>query len=246
METRDLFQAALGLTPPWQVSDVSFEKDDDGGRSQLQIRVDFPRGSRFPCPECGELCPVHDAAEHRWRHLNFFEHHTYLHARVPRTLCGERGAVPVPVPWAREGSGFALLFEAYLMMMAPEMPMAAIARQLSEHDTRLWRVVHHHVAEARAQVDMSQVEDLVVDETSRARGQSYVTLFAEPKPSKTRVLFATQGRSHRTFEAFARDLREHGGHPSQIRNLCMDMSAAFEKGAERRYGVRARTPPQRG
>jgi transposase len=232
MDTRDLFQAALGLTPPWQVSDVSFEKDEETGGAQLQIHVDFPRGSRFPCPECGKPCSVHDTAERRWRHLNFFEHHTYLHARVPRTRCGEHGVETVPVPWAREGSGFTLLFEAYLMMMAPQMPMAGIARQLEEHDTRLWRAVHHHVAEARAEVDMSGVEDLVVDETSRARGQSYVTLFAEPKPAQTRVLFATPGRSHRTFEAFGRDLREHGGHPSQIRNLCMDMSAGFEKGAE--------------
>ena len=50
------------------------------------------------------------------------------------------------VPWAREGSGFSLLFEALAMLFwAREMPMAAVADALGEHDTRLWRVAAHYV-----------------------------------------------------------------------------------------------------
>ena len=54
------------------------------------------------------------------------------------------------VPWAREGSGFTLLFEALAMLLCREMPMAAVSDTLGEHDTRLWRVAAHYVEAAHA------------------------------------------------------------------------------------------------
>ena len=66
----DLFQRALGLEEPWQVVDVKF----DAAQRRLDLRIDFPKGSKFACPECGrEGCPVHDTESHTWRHLNFFQ-----------------------------------------------------------------------------------------------------------------------------------------------------------------------------
>lgn len=232
MEIHALFQAALGLVPPWQVVGIEFdEAKDSPERGRLTLRLDFPRGSRFACPQCGTSCAVHDTSEKSWRHLDFFQHEAYLHARVPRTGCPEHGVLQVPVPWAREGSGFTLLFEAYVMLLASEMPMKALARVVGEHDTRLWRLVMAHVRKARAGVDMSQVRELVVDETSRAKRHQYVTLFAEPGREQARVLFVADGASHRTFHEFVADLEAHGGRPEAIRDLCMDMSEAFQKGA---------------
>ena len=49
MHDVDLFQRALGLEEPWQVVDVQF----DAEQRRLDLRIDFPKGSRFPCPECG-------------------------------------------------------------------------------------------------------------------------------------------------------------------------------------------------
>ena len=48
-------------------------------------------------------------------------------------------------PWARAGSGFTLLFEAYVLALAKSMPIANAAERLGEHDTRLWRIVEHYV-----------------------------------------------------------------------------------------------------
>ena len=94
----DLFQRALGLAEPWQVVDVKF----DAAQRRLDLRIDFRKGSKFACPECGrEGCPVHDTESHTWRHLNFFQHEAYLHARVPRVDCPEHGTKQVKVPWAR-------------------------------------------------------------------------------------------------------------------------------------------------
>lgn len=220
-----LFDLALNLTPPWKVAGFRF--DPDGKR--LDIDLDFERGARFACPECGaEGCPVHDTEKKEWRHLNFFQHEAYLHARVPRARCDGCGVRLVSVPWARKDSPFTLLFEALTMAMMREMPVKATGKIVGEHDTKLWRVLHHYVDEARAKEDFSQVCKVGVDETSHRRGQDYVTLFVDLERSK--VLFVTPGRDHRTVERFREDLEAHGGAASRVAEFTMDMSEAFHKG----------------
>ena len=168
MRDVELFQAALGLSAPWRVVESSFEAD----QRRLELRIDFERGARFACPECDLAgCEVYDTAEKRWRHLDVFQHQAYLVARVPRVRCPEHGVRQVALPWARPGSGFTLLFEALVMALVAEMPVAAVAELVGEHDTRIGRVVHHYVDRALARQDRSGVTRVAVDETSFRRGQ---------------------------------------------------------------------------
>ena len=46
----DIFQSALGLTPPWEGESCEFSSE----KKRLDIRLSFPRGSVFVCPECGK------------------------------------------------------------------------------------------------------------------------------------------------------------------------------------------------
>jgi Helix-turn-helix domain of transposase family ISL3 len=57
-----------------------------------------------------------------------------------RAAIAPNTGLSVAVLWAREGGGFTLLFEALALLLCGEMPMAAVADALGEHDTRLWRV----------------------------------------------------------------------------------------------------------
>jgi len=50
--------------------------------------IDFERGSTFACPVCGAESKAYDAETKKWRHLDFWDWKTYMHARVPRTRCG--------------------------------------------------------------------------------------------------------------------------------------------------------------
>ena len=204
----------------------------DQALGNLEIGLDFPRGSRFACPleGCGEsACPVHDTMEKRWRHLDFFEHQAFLVARVPRVDCAEHGVHLVAVPWARPGSGFTLLMEVAMLTFAKQMPIAPLAAMAREHDTRVWRVIEHHVNVARAGLDFSGVTQVGCDETSARRGQDYVSLFMDL--AEHRVMFATPGRDADTVRAFAEDLAAHGGSPkTQVEQVCCDMSPAFIKG----------------
>lgn len=225
MRDTTLMQQALGLTPPWTV--VRSDFDTKAGR--LDVEIDFTPGSRFACPTCGAAdCPAYDTQRKTWRHLNFFQHQAYLNARVPRVRCETCGIRQVNVPWARPDSGFTLLFEAMVMTMVSAMPVAAVARIVDEHDTRLWRVVHHYVDEGRARTDAAEVSRVAIAETAARRGHDYITLFVDIDPA--RVLFATEGTDAATVAAFAEDLAAHGGNPAAIEAVCIDMSPAFIKG----------------
>jgi transposase len=225
MRDTSLLQLALALTPPWTVSRADF----DAEAHRLDIQIDFAPGSRFACPACGAAeRPAYDTARKTWRHLNFFQHQAYLTARVPRIRCETCGIKTVNVPWSRPDSGFTLLFEALVMTMVSAMPVAAVARIVGEHDTRLWRVIHHYVDQARARMDAAEVTDVAIDETAARRGHDYITLFVDI--DQARVLFATEGRAAETVAAFAEDLTAHGGDPEAIKEVCIDMSPAFIKG----------------
>jgi len=225
MRETELLQMALGLLPPWIVAGSEFSI----AAKRLDIHLDFPKGSRFSCPDCGAAdCPAYDTEMMTWRHLNFFQHEAYLHARVPRVSCSACGIKRVTVPWARDGSGFSLLFETLAMMMMSSMPVAAVARLLEEHDTKLWRVLHHYVEEARARADHSSVTRVAFDETAARRGHDYVSLFVDLDGPK--VLLVADGKDAATVEKFSADLAEHGGLAENVTDVCIDMSPAFIKG----------------
>ena len=225
MTPEALFTVALGLGEGWSVKQCSFE----GTPLELLLKLDFKPGHRFACPECGASSPTHDTVTKRWRHLDFFQYRCELEARVPRVDCGEHGVRLVDVPWGRAGSGFTLLFEALVMMVCREMPMAAAAKLLNEHDTRLWRVVAHYVEEAQAKRDWSLLKNILIDETSSKRGHRYVTNFVDA--STRELLLMVEGHGVNAIAAFHAELAKHHGDAQKIKLLSMDMKPAFIAGA---------------
>ena len=109
----------------------------DVPQRQLRLALDFPAETKFACPRCGRLCAVHDTAEKKWRHLDFCQHRTDLRARVARVSCAEHGVLQVEVPWARAGSGFTLMMEGLILLLAQLMSVSAAARLLCTTDHRL-------------------------------------------------------------------------------------------------------------
>jgi hypothetical protein len=164
----------------------------DAEKKRLDIEIDFKVGGRFACPDCGNAdCPVHDTVKKTWRHLNFFQHEAFLHARVARIDCSDCGVRLDNVPWARPGSGFTLLFEAFVMALVKDMPVAAAARIVGEHDTRLWRLIQHYVETAVERMDLSELRRVAIDETVAKRGQDYISLFVDMDARK--VVYVTEG-----------------------------------------------------
>jgi transposase len=225
MEARDVLALGLGVASPWRLVDQRLDLDKHP--HVLEILLEAERGAEFSCPECGRRCKAHDFKEFSWRHLNFFQHHCLITARVPRTDCPEHGVKRVKVPWAREGSGFTLLFEQAAMTLVREMPVLAVARIIGITDKRLWRIVEHYVSEALRRLDLSDLTAFAFDETASKKGQNYVTVFIDPDRKKEPVVFATPGKGKSTVKEFKAFLKAHSGDPSRIQEAVCDMSPAF-------------------
>ena len=221
-----LFCQALGLAAPWEVERVAL----DVQRSRIDLYVAWRSGTAA-CPACSAADQkLHDHRQRSWRHLDFFQFEAYVHCSLPRVACAVCAATTqLSAPWAREGSRFTLMFEALALTLAREMPVAACARILRCADNALWRQIDAHVALARAQESYADVAVIGIDETSCAKGHSYITLVHDL--GRTRLIYATPGKDASTVQRFTEDFKNHQGDRQAIEVVCMDMSKAFIAGA---------------
>jgi transposase len=198
------------------------------GAKLLTVLIDFKPGSRFAVSGQEGVHPVHDTVTKTYRHLNFFQHECHLQLRTPRVKLPDGSVRLVEPEFAGRLSGFTLLFEAMILMLAQQMPFAAVARIVGESAHRVTAVCERYVEIALGLADFSAVKALAIDETSRARGHDYITLAADAV--ERRVLFVTEGREANAIKALAADLEVHGCPAKQIESVSIDMSPAFIKG----------------
>jgi transposase len=221
-----LFAKALKLESPWKITKIEFHE----GGGEIKVFVDFPRGSIFSCPACGKEVKAYDTTEKEWRHLNFFQYACYLVVRVPRTDCPDDGILQIDVPWAREGTDFTFLFESFAMTLVREMPVNKVSKIIKVDDNKLWRMMQYYTEAARQEEDYSGVKQIGIDETSKAKGHDYVSLFVDL--AKKRTIFVAEGKGSETMTAFVKDFEERHGDPQNITDVSIDMSPAFMKGVE--------------
>lgn len=110
------------------------------------------------------------------------------------------------------------------------MSVAGIAKLEDEHDTRIWRVIHHHVRVAYASKNFSNLTQIGIDETSTRKGHNYISIFVDM--TLREVVFATPGKDASTIVEFCSELERHKGTPFNINSISMDMSPAFISGAK--------------
>lgn len=233
MNANNIMMLGLGLQAPWKLIDQNLDTKNSPYELQLQVAAD--RASKYPCPSCGQMCAAHDFTEKKWRHLNFFQHHCYITARVPRVKCPEHGILLTQVPWARAGSGFTLLFEQAVLSLAREMPVNSVARITEVNDKRLWRIVFHYVDKAVANLDVSGLKAVGLDETASKRRHNYVTVFADMEKSSKPVLFATPGRSGETVTRFKNFIENKDCDANKVTEIVCDMSPAFLSGIRENF-----------
>lgn len=239
MNSRDIITLGLGLQEPWEI--VGQELVTETTPHELRLTIRAERGSRFPCPVCGASCPAHDYKEMTWRHLNFFQHHCYITAAVPRVRCPQHDVRRVEVPWARKGSKFTLLFEQAALVLAREMPVLTTARILEMTDKKLWRIVLHYVKIAMTKLDLSTLKAFALDETKARKGYRYVTVFIDLDRKERPVVFAVPGKGKATLKAFKEHLIARGGRAENVVEVVSDMSGAFIAGVKTHFTNSAQT-----
>ena len=142
MNRTTFLQKTLELERPWFVETAELDR----GRGVLAVQLNFERGGTFTCRPCGRRnCKAYDTQWKRWRHLDFFEYRTVLHAPSPRVNCPDCGIRQAQLPWARLKSRFTRDFEALVLDLAKDLPVTSVARMLGEHDTRLGYLLRNHL-----------------------------------------------------------------------------------------------------
>jgi len=257
MITQELFQMALNVTAPWFVKDLTFNSDT----KKLDIYIDFTKGSTFSyenietktkikketidgkeieikeeieiARETFNNLKAYDTVNKTWRHLNFFEHECYIHARVPRVKLPNEKTKLIKTPWEGISNGFTLLFEALLMQLCMAMPVNKVASLVKVSDDKLWTMIDRYVSKTRVHENFENIKSIGLDETSRAKGHDYITLFVDLE--KRRTTFITQGKDNTTVDRFKEDLEAHNGKADNIKEVSVDMSPAFKKGIDNNF-----------
>jgi len=146
------------------VESVEFEKM----KKILTIKLDFKKGSKFfyedKAAGISGTFAVHDTVIKRWRHLNFFQHECYLEARVPRIVTGEGQVRQTEAPWAGKLNGFRLLFEALILQLARCMPVNQLSAIIKVSNYKIWKIIEKYIDEIRDLQDMSEIEEIGIDE----------------------------------------------------------------------------------
>lgn len=230
MTPEKLFHELLGLGLNWEVVESRFERGS--GTVILEIRETERLWESQRCPKDGSEVFCYDHTEELvWRHLNVFQHRCEIHCRLPRGKCRQCGHIfRVRPPWEGLSMHFTREFEAYALLLMREMPMAKVAEVTQESDTRLWRMLFGHVDSAYAELDLSNVCCVGVDEMSIRKGHEYISIFADLL--RKRVIFATEGKDKQTWVRFIEAFEKHNGHRHSITQVSMDMSAAYEAGVK--------------
>lgn len=230
----ELFTQALGLASPWRVDQVRFE------RAAQEIHFDvICDAKRLPCPRCAAPDqPIHDRLQRDWQHLHFFQFRALIHAQLPRVRCavcadkGDSTVHQVAAPWARERSGFTLLFEALVVALAgmSRMSVLQIGALLGVSDDRLWRSLGALVEAAYAKADMGAVVAVGIDEKHIGRGRMITVVHDGSPDSAGRVLHVSEGRKADNVGQFAQALQAHGGDPKAVLRSTQDMASSYIAG----------------
>lgn len=237
MTPEQLFHELLGLGRQWRVTRCEFTLA--AGLVRLWVE-ETPELWAYESIAAGEAvgCYDHVGTELGWRHLDGFEHRCEIHCRLPRGQRTTDGKVyRVTPPWEGLAKHFTRGFEAMLLLLLRQMPVAAVARQVGETDTRLWRLLHAHVAAAWPAVDWRGVVCVGCDELSVRKGHHYVSVFCDLLGK--RVLFAAPGKDRSTWAAFVTALGAHNGPPRAITEASIDMSPADIAGVRENLGAQA-------
>ncbi|MDD4645090.1 MAG: ISL3 family transposase [Bacteroidales bacterium] len=225
MKQEDLFTIALGLQDPWFVEKVEFVVQADTLINELHIQVNHRPGQKFTT-EDGKEYPIYDHVERTWRHLNFFQHECYLHARVPRVKNKEGNTLQVDVPWAKPGSSFTLLFEAFSLFLLQAGSSLTSAGELMKVDSRvIGRIVNYYVAVALSNEKLEPVEALGIDETSIKKGHNYITVLTDLERKK--VVAVSPGKDGVAVGKSLEIMSKRGAQPKDVKKVAMDLSIAY-------------------
>ncbi len=216
MQDRELYRQILGIEKPWFVERVELKLDE----GEVHVYLEHGEVASWPCAECGSQCKLYDhQPERQWRHLDTCQYETILHAKPPRSECGEHGVKVIQLPWAEPSSRFTALFER----LAIDWLKAASQKAVGEHLGLSWDEIHgimeRAVERGLNRREAEPLRRLGVDEKAFRKGHKYFTLVNDL--DRPRVLYVAEDRKQSSLDGFWETLTE--AQKEGIEAVAMDM-----------------------
>lgn len=120
-----------------------------------------------------------------------------------------------------------------MKLIESEMPINKVGNVLGEDPHRIWTIFNYWINKAYQADDPSQVTQLGIDETSRKKGHSYVTVAVDL--DTRRVLHVVKGKNAATISDIKDYLEGKGCAASQIKHSSIDLSPAFISGIKNNF-----------
>lgn len=234
MKTEILFSHLLNISLPFEVSKVIYkdEPSETLPKKSVHIYISVETSAEYrPLDSI-----IHDYEDRTWRHLNLFQYPCYIHCSVPKYKDKVSNKVKtLPVPWAKPGLGFTILFEEFaLELIKIHGCVSEVAAQLSIYPQRLWRIVRDYAREiSTVNLDFSQVRRIGFDETSKKKGHEYITCFIDLDTGE--LLYVVEGKSSDVVTEFTNYAVNQGLDKEKVSDISIDMSPAFISGSEKEF-----------
>lgn len=216
MQDRELYRRILGIEAPWYVERVELELT----AGEVHVYLEHHDVVNWSCPECGAGCKLHDhQPERQWRHLDTCQYRTILHAKPPRTECGEHGVRVVRLPWAEPSSRFTALFEGLAIEWLKVASQLAVAEQMGLSWDEVHGIMERAVGRGLKRRRAEPLPSLGVDEKAYRKGHKYFTLVNDL--TRSRVVYVAEDRTQASLDGFWPTLTEE--QRNSIEAVAMDM-----------------------
>ena len=171
---------------------------------------------------------LHSHYSRTWEHLKLFEYRCFMHCNLPVYRDRKTKSLKkAEVSFSRDYSRFTLQYEHEVMrLMSIHHCFQTVARNLGIATQRVEHLYHHYTHSLDSMPMSYAPTRIGCDETSSRKGHEYVTTFIDMDTHQ--VIGVYEGRSSQCFEAFFHD----HPNPEAVREISIDMSPAFIKGAE--------------
>jgi transposase len=122
-----LLEAIIRLPAPWRIERAELRL----APARVDVWVGHSGDGFWPCPECRLPLPVQAAELERvWRHLDWCQFQTFVHAKVPRVACPRHALHEIAVPWAEAGSRYTSAMQRWIVDLSECTGLAGVSRVL--------------------------------------------------------------------------------------------------------------------
>jgi len=203
-----------------------FEAGEKGPTAQVWIELHPRPGRRLICDACGgEASGLHETSERWVRDLPLFDAQTHLCVWRCRVWCEHCGGPKLErLGWLERYARVTNRLAESVARLCAVLPIKHAAEWygLSWHTAKA--IDKAYLERTLGPADLSDLEQIAMDEFSIHKGHRYATVVIEPH--QRRVLWVGRGRGREDVRPFFELLGEDGCR--RLQAVAMDMNASYE------------------